>query len=131
MAMKKLVAVLAFAMVSCFYACQEEPCSLNPTRLTLDLPDQPYNYIAVNNDVATLGRVLFYDTRLSVNNAISCASCHKQSIAFSDNVALSRGFENRLTSRNSLPIQNLGSVGFGFPFGSPPSLFWDGREQFL
>lgn len=38
---------------------------------------------------ANMGRVLFYDTRLSSTNTISCASCHKQEFAFADNKALS------------------------------------------
>ena len=33
---------------------------------------------------ATLGRVLFYDKNLSIDNTVSCASCHKQEFAFSD-----------------------------------------------
>jgi cytochrome c peroxidase len=77
-----------------------------------------------NDNVPTLGRVLFYDRQLSVNNSVSCSSCHKQNLAFADNVAFSTGFENRLTARNSMPIQNLGSF-----FGE--ALFWDGREQML
>ncbi|GAK94809.1 probable cytochrome-c peroxidase [Nonlabens ulvanivorans] len=38
---------------------------------------------AIENDKATLGRILFYDTKLSTNNSISCASCHQQEHAFS------------------------------------------------
>ena len=38
-----------------------------------------------------LGRHLFYDTRLSVNDSISCATCHKQEFAFADNLAVSLG----------------------------------------
>ncbi len=75
-----------------------------------------------------LGRVLFYDKNLSVNNSISCASCHKQEVAFADNVAQSVGFENRLTKRNSIAIQNLSMAGIFF---EPPALFWDGRENEL
>jgi cytochrome c peroxidase len=41
---------------------------------------------------ATLGRVLFYDKTLSINNTVACASCHKQNLAFADNRALSLGF---------------------------------------
>lgn len=78
-----------------------------------------------------LGRVLFYDKNLSVNNSISCASCHKQAFAFADNVALSTGFENRLTKRNSIAIQNLISVGIIEPTEGSPALFWDGREKTL
>lgn len=76
---------------------------------------------------AILGRVLFYDPHLSINNAVSCASCHKQEFAFADNAAFSRGFENKLTGRNSLAIQNL-SFNSGF---DAPGLFWDGREKNL
>lgn len=75
-----------------------------------------------------LGRVLFYDKNLSANNSISCASCHKQELAFADNKAQSIGFENRLTGRNSMAIQNIAP-----PMGSMESspLFWDGRETDL
>ena len=38
----------------------------------------------ITDEGATLGRVLFYDKQLSSNNTISCASCHKQSVAFGD-----------------------------------------------
>jgi cytochrome c peroxidase len=93
----------------------------------LALPETPYDYeMGINNELPTLGRVLFYDKKLSLNNAISCGSCHQQSLAFSDNVAFSRGFENKETSRNSLPIQNLGSFDF-----ANKALFWDGRENNL
>ena len=75
-----------------------------------------------------LGRVLFYDKNLSINNSISCASCHKQELAFADNKAQSIGFENRLTGRNSMAIQNIAP-----PMGSLENapLFWDGRETDL
>jgi hypothetical protein len=47
----------------------------------------------VNNDIGNTRRVLFYDTRLSINNAVACGSCHKQSIAFSDDVTFSPGLK--------------------------------------
>ena len=53
---------------------------------------------------ATLGRVLFYDKKLSRNMSVSCASCHHQELAFADNVAFSKGFAGGLTKRNSLPL---------------------------
>lgn len=114
----------------------------------LDLPATPYDYgNNVDDHIPTLGRVLFYDRRLSVNNSISCSSCHKQALAFADNARLSVGFESKLTKRNSMPIQNLGSGGLisfdkgfsdsvtvGIPVDFVPFqevLFWDGREQML
>ena len=63
----------------------------------------PYNNTPINNpitnDGATLGRVLFYDKNLSVNNTISCGSCHQQAHAFSDTTTYSFGF-NGGTYRN-------------------------------
>ncbi len=61
----------------------------------------------INNDVATLGRVLFYDTKLSQTQDISCGSCHKQSLSFTDDVAQSDG-ANMETMRNSMHLNDLG-----------------------
>ena len=55
---------------------------------------------------ATLGRVLFYDPRLSVNDASSCGSCHRQSIGFGDALPFSVGFGGALTSRHSPGLAN-------------------------
>lgn len=62
---------------------------------------------ALNDDVVTLGRVLFYDTKLSATNRISCASCHLQEAGFSDPQQFSLGFTNQPTTRNAMPIANL------------------------
>jgi len=56
------------------------------------------------NFKATLGRVLFYDTNLSSDRSVSCASCHKQENAFSDTRAFSDGVSTRATTRNSLAL---------------------------
>lgn len=56
---------------------------------------------------ALLGRVLFYDTQLSATGETSCASCHLQSAAFSDNLDFSKGINGAVTKRNSIA---LGSV---------------------
>lgn len=107
---------------------------------TLELPSSTAEYFTAGvqyqnpniNEKATLGRVLFYDGHLSLNNAISCASCHKQALGFADNVAFSTGYEGRLTGRNSQPIANLGGTDLMFQFDLINStsgiLFWDGRE---
>lgn len=125
-----LALTIILAVVFCLHsACKKEPSSASKASTTyLDLPATPYDYGTANDALVTLGRVLFYDRQLSVNNAISCASCHKQAYGFADNVALSPGFENRPTLRNSIAIQNINS-NFGFVI--PSELFWDGRETFL
>jgi cytochrome c peroxidase len=118
----KLLSVVALfsVLIFEFISCTEKSFQVTPKPVTLDLAAP-----ASLGDGGNLGRVLFYDTHLSVNNSISCATCHKQALAFSDNKALSNGFENRLTARNTLPIQNLSAFPSGFP------LFWDGRENML
>src|SRR5436190_1981716 len=126
----KLTTAIAiiFAIIINATSCKKEDTAVTtPQKVYLDLPSTPYHYVNTmwgDDNVTTLGRVLFYDSHLSVNNSISCGTCHKQTLAFSDNVALTRGFENKLTKRNTLPIQNVAITDF---FGSTPSLFWDGR----
>jgi cytochrome c peroxidase len=73
---------------------------------------------------ATLGRVLFYDIRLSRNETVSCASCHQQGAAFSDNVALSRGFDGGHTGRNSMGLSFARYYERG-------RFFWDERAATL
>ncbi len=54
-----------------------------------------------------LGRMLFYETKLSANNQISCASCHQQSKAFTDGLAVSVGVEGRKRDVGSMSLSNL------------------------
>lgn len=55
-----------------------------------------------------LGRHLFYDTRLSGNETQSCASCHQQSMAFADGLALAVGSTGEVHPRNSMGLTNIG-----------------------
>ncbi len=81
---------------------------------------QNVNIYGVTNAKAQLGRVLFYDKKLSINSSVSCASCHHQDKGFADGRALSPGFEGKLTGRNSMSIVNPGMAHSG--------MFWDRRE---
>ena len=54
-----------------------------------------------------LGRHLFFDTRLSLDGNVSCASCHDPNKAFSDTVATSVGSEGALGFRNAPALANL------------------------
>jgi cytochrome c peroxidase len=117
------------------------------TERTLRLPDTPYHYAEIDlpahfttpaarrfdntpadnpvtNNGATLGRVLFYDTRLSVNNTIACGSCHVQSRAFVDPLRFSKGFEGQPGERNAMSLVNLRY----YPRGR---FFWDERAGSL
>jgi len=73
---------------------------------------------------ATLGRVLFYDTNLSKNQTVACASCHKAEFGFSDNLVLSDGFEKGKTGRHSMGLTNARFYRNG-------KFFWDQRAETL
>ncbi|WP_396143222.1 cytochrome-c peroxidase [Flavobacterium sp.] len=73
----------------------------------------------ISNKGATLGRVLFYDKKLSSNNTISCASCHQQANAFSDVAVASQGV-NGTTGRHSMRLINN-------RFANEAKFFWDER----
>ena len=76
---------------------------------------------AISDKVATLGRVLFYDKNLSINNAVSCASCHQQARGFDDPQRFSTGFAG--TSFTSAHAMRLGNLRYF----RPGSAFWDRR----
>lgn len=78
----------------------------------------------IDDKVATLGRVLFYDKNLSANNTIACASCHKQEKAFGDDVVQSVGLNGGLTGRHSMRLINS-------RFSSEVKFFWDERAATL
>lgn len=60
----------------------------------------------ITDEGATLGRVLFYDKKLSVDNTVSCGSCHIQEHAFSDLDTLSIGINGHKTVRHSMRLVN-------------------------
>lgn len=96
---------------------QNLPTSINGTDNT------PANN-PITNEGATLGRVLFYDTELSANGTISCASCHQQDKGFSDDAVLSTGFMGGKTSRHSMSLINA-------RFYQRGRFFWDERAATL
>jgi cytochrome c peroxidase len=73
---------------------------------------------------ATLGRVLFYDKRLSASDATSCASCHRQSLGFADALPRSIGFAGVLTPRHATGLANARFYRRG-------RFFWDERAASL
>ncbi|WP_166332197.1 cytochrome-c peroxidase [Sphingobacterium chungjuense] len=70
-----------------------------------------------------LGRKLFYEPRLSRNNSIACGSCHIQSAAFTHHGHdVSHGIDDRLGTRNPMPIMNMAWHN---------EFFWDGGAYHL
>lgn len=78
----------------------------------------------ITNAKATLGRVLFYDKQLSINNSVSCGSCHRQEFAFSDTAIASKGVEGGVTTRHSMRLVNS-------RFGTEVRFFWNERAPSL
>ncbi len=78
----------------------------------------------ITNAGAKLGRVLFYDKRLSLNQTIACASCHQRDHGFSDPNKFSTGFLGGLTGRNSMGLTSARYYLRG-------AFFWDERAATL
>lgn len=90
-----------------------------------NFPDIAYNLEAnpVTQAGFDLGKKLFYDGRLSANNAIPCAFCHEQAFAFTHHGhTLSHGVNGGIGFRNAQPIQNM---AFQREF------MWDGAASHL
>ena len=99
-----------------------------PNYANQDIP----NYITKDNTPAsnpitdqgaTLGRILFYDTNLSSDNTVACASCHVQNEAFGDANTASTGI-NGSTARHSMRLVNN-------RFANGNAFFWDKRAATL
>lgn len=129
--MKKTIGLTLLVAIA-IASCQKEGANtrkqvLLTERLGVNFNDtypshMQFRFQNVNNGMANLGRVLFYDESLSVNERVSCGSCHIQSMAFADGKKTSLGFAMESTSRNALHISNIEN-------NNP--LFWDGRTTDL
>lgn len=70
----------------------------------------------------TLGQQLFFDPILSLDQSVSCASCHKPEFAFADNKPFSPGVNDSLGTRNTPSVMNMASRPYFFHDGRAPSL---------
>jgi cytochrome c peroxidase len=69
-----------------------------------------------------LGRMLYYDPRLSGNGTVSCATCHNPALGFSDGQAKSVGINGTILGRSSPTVLNAAHYKVQF---------WDGRAVTL
>jgi cytochrome c peroxidase len=148
----KMFFLAGISLLLIFIACNKSNDSTtvpanDPVAAVLNLPPVPFIYSnitqpgylltppiqgqvntpgtnAITDNGATLGRVLFYDKNLSINNTVACASCHKQASAFADPVAKSSGFNGGFTGRNSMSLIDAKY----YPNGR---FFWDQRAATL
>ena len=125
----------AFAVVTALviYSCRKEPTGhiveyddspyqLQMTNFTLPAPNLPTDNPLTKAKVQ-LGRMLFYNSNLSSDGTVSCASCHKQENAFSDINKFSIGVNGATGDRQAMAIFNMAWHDNEF--------FWDGRAHLL
>jgi len=101
---------LAIVVVSAIVGASEPRASGDPYRFRV--PSQfPAPRVPVDNEMSDakveLGRRLFYDERLSANETMSCATCHRQELAFTDGLAQPRGSTGDRVVRNSMGLGNV------------------------
>ena len=82
------------------------------------LPADPSNRVADDERAAALGQRLFFDTRLSSNGEVACATCHLPDKLFQDGTPLAKGVGT--TDRRTMSI--IGTA-------RSPWQFWDGRKD--
>ena len=124
--MKQKNNILTIVFIVILFSCQPDKDNIFSTSpYVLEIPN---HFPTINNseditlEGVNLGRKLFYDPILSDADKISCASCHIQSLAFSEPQALSMGVNGDLTNRNSMNLFNLNWQN---------NFFWDGRVSSL
>ena len=75
------------------------PANLAPPIIPADNP--------LTEEGVKLGRVLFYEKKLSAKNNVSCGSCHMQKFAFASGTALSKGTDGQDGTRNTMHLANI------------------------
>lgn len=124
---------LFFVATLLIAACKDDD---NPTGETIVLDETPYAFeygalpnpnLPADNKMTVqgvkLGRMLFYETKLSKGEIHACAECHRQADGFSDTLRLSLGVEGLEGKRQAMPIFNMAWHTNEF--------FWDGRAHLL
>ena len=102
MSLRVLYLFLGLLICATFLMCRPLP-DLNQYVAVPSPQDNPTDSAKI-----ALGKELFFDTRLSLDNTISCASCHKPGFAFTDGLKTSTGINGQKTDRNSPSLLNSG-----------------------
>jgi len=113
-------------------ALSSDPAELDRANPILPLPTPP---LGIEGDLAglaepptpekvRLGKWLFFDPRLSVDDTVSCATCHRPDNGFSEPTPVSTGVDGKKGNRKAPPVLNAA-------FDIEPHRFWDGRAASL
>lgn len=135
--MKKYIVLLNITLIIAFFSCTKDKEATPGSTASVDTPATsfflatPFGFpqivIPTNNTLTVegiaLGKKLFYDPMLSLDNTQSCGSCHNQKFAFTDStLQFSKGITGEIGTRNSMPIMNL---------AWEKKFFWDGGAATL
>lgn len=124
--------IIILVLSCCVFSCSNKDDEISGYQATPleviipeNFPEVQYNF--ENNPVTQegfdLGKLLFYEGKLSSNDAISCAFCHEQAFAFTHHGhTLSHGVNGGVGFRNAQPIQNM---AYQIEF------MWDGAASHL
>jgi cytochrome c peroxidase len=93
------------------------PVKIGPNPPVPVPPDNPQTTLKI-----ALGKMLYFDTRISKDNTISCATCHHPQKGWSDEGPTSMGIHGQRGGRRAPPVSNAAYL---------PLQFWDGRAQTL
>ena len=119
---KIFLAIILIGLSAC-----EQPVQPEPLESLLAVPSGfPEPLFPEDNrfseDRWVLGKKLFFDPILSADQSISCASCHKPELGFSDDRALSLGVSKRLGVRNAPTLANVAYHPYYTREGGVPTL---------
>jgi cytochrome c peroxidase len=106
------------ALVDDFSLTTPYPLDIPPFFPPMDIPQNN----PLTQESVLLGKYLFWEKKLSLDNSISCGSCHLPESSFSDPNRYSAGVGGTLGDRQSMALINLGWAR---------NYFWDGRKSSL
>lgn len=119
--------VLGMLFISAAWSSCRKEAVWDTTPYVLEYGGLPDPILPSDNPITVegvkLGRMLFYDTRLSGDGTQACASCHQQEHGFSDPDRFSTGIEGLQGRRQAMSIVNLA--------WNTNHFFWDGRAELL
>jgi cytochrome c peroxidase len=132
------ILLVTAGLLSCNAAHAQDEVPWEAANPIVSIPDPPLGVGGEKNPPATLsdiedpptpervrlGRWLFFDNRLSADNTIACASCHRPENAFSEPTPVSTGIGGKKGGRKAPSFVNLA-------WSTLPHFFWDGRAGSL
>src|SRR5712692_8746577 len=126
----KLFVILAAGLALPAFVQAADSDATSPTfdiQLPLGIPQEVWAYYVPKTNPITaakveLGRKLFFDSKLSADGTVSCATCHDPARAFTDGRPTSVGIHGRTGQRNAPTVLNA---------LYNKTQFWDGRAETL